>query len=163
MNIYQLPPGFSLCRDHIFKAVFTKDTPQSRGAITGLLSAFLGRKLSLLSITTNEPAVDDLRQRNIKPQRRTKAHEEYEITPNSIPLCAFFAFVVKSYCIKMFRTEHWPAFMQARRSMAAAGLSMTSTAPGRYQLPIREISSKTTNGFTGFLTTTQSGAFHWVD
>jgi hypothetical protein len=52
----QLPPGFTLCQDHVFTAVFTKNTPQSRGALTSLLSAFLDRKLTLVSVTANEPA-----------------------------------------------------------------------------------------------------------
>jgi hypothetical protein len=32
MQLDQLPPDFALCQDHVFKAVFTKDSPESRGA-----------------------------------------------------------------------------------------------------------------------------------
>jgi predicted transposase/invertase (TIGR01784 family) len=42
--------------DGVFKAVFTRDTPQSRGALKGLLSCFTGLDISVLSITANEPA-----------------------------------------------------------------------------------------------------------
>jgi predicted transposase/invertase (TIGR01784 family) len=41
--------------DDAFKAVFTRDTPESRGALKGLLSCLIGRDVSILSITANEP------------------------------------------------------------------------------------------------------------
>jgi predicted transposase/invertase (TIGR01784 family) len=66
MLLENLPPDFSLCRDAVFKAVFTKDTPESQGALKGLLSAFIGRKINSVSIINNEPAVDDLHQRQIR-------------------------------------------------------------------------------------------------
>jgi predicted transposase/invertase (TIGR01784 family) len=55
-----------ICQDGVFKAVFTKDTPESRAAITSLLSAFIGKELTVISITTNEVPIDDLRQRQIR-------------------------------------------------------------------------------------------------
>jgi hypothetical protein len=39
MNLNNLPPNFALCEDHVFKAVFTKDTPESRGALNGAPAA----------------------------------------------------------------------------------------------------------------------------
>jgi predicted transposase/invertase (TIGR01784 family) len=66
MLFENLPPDFSLCRDAVFKAVFTKDTPESRGALSGLISAFIGRKITSVSVINNEPAVDDMRQRQIR-------------------------------------------------------------------------------------------------
>jgi hypothetical protein len=54
MLFENLPPDFSLCRDPVFKAVFTKDTPESRGALSGLISAFIGRKISSVSVINNE-------------------------------------------------------------------------------------------------------------
>jgi hypothetical protein len=55
-----------ICLDNVFKAVFTKDIPESRGALSGLLSALIGRELTVLSITANEPPIDNLRDRQIR-------------------------------------------------------------------------------------------------
>jgi hypothetical protein len=55
-----------ICQDGVFKAVFTKETPESRAAITSLLSAFIGKDLTIASITTNEVPIDDTRQRQIR-------------------------------------------------------------------------------------------------
>ncbi|MDR1179982.1 MAG: Rpn family recombination-promoting nuclease/putative transposase, partial [Spirochaetales bacterium] len=52
--------------DNVFKAVFTKDTPESRGALSALLSALTGRRLVVIAITANEPPVDNLRDRQIR-------------------------------------------------------------------------------------------------
>jgi hypothetical protein len=56
----------SICSDQAFKAVFTRDTPQSRGALQKLLSAILEREVEIFSITANEPPVNDLRDRQIR-------------------------------------------------------------------------------------------------
>jgi predicted transposase/invertase (TIGR01784 family) len=55
-----------ICLDNVFKAVFTKNTPESRGALSRLLSALVGRELAVLTITANEPPVDNLRDRQIR-------------------------------------------------------------------------------------------------
>jgi hypothetical protein len=52
--------------DPVFKGVFTKDTAQSRGALSGLISALIGRTVTVETIIANEPAVDDLRQRYLR-------------------------------------------------------------------------------------------------
>jgi predicted transposase/invertase (TIGR01784 family) len=52
--------------DAVFKGVFTKDTAQSRGALSGLISALIGRAVTVEAIISNEPAVDDLRQRYLR-------------------------------------------------------------------------------------------------
>jgi predicted transposase/invertase (TIGR01784 family) len=54
------------CWDNVFKATFTKDTPESRGALNYFLSAIFGRNLTVLTITANEPAVDNLNERQIR-------------------------------------------------------------------------------------------------
>ena len=54
------------CWDNVFKAIFTKDTPESRGALEFLLSAILGRILAVVLITANEPPVDSLNERQIR-------------------------------------------------------------------------------------------------
>ena len=52
--------------DPVFKAVFTKDTPKSRGALSDLISALIGRTIKVENIIANEPPVDDLRQRYLR-------------------------------------------------------------------------------------------------
>jgi predicted transposase/invertase (TIGR01784 family) len=52
--------------DPVFKAVFTKDTKESRGALSHLISALIGRAVNVEAIITNEPPVDDLRQRYLR-------------------------------------------------------------------------------------------------
>jgi predicted transposase/invertase (TIGR01784 family) len=48
------------------KAVFTKATAASRGALSGLVSALIDRKVSIVAITANEPPVDSLQDRQIR-------------------------------------------------------------------------------------------------
>jgi predicted transposase/invertase (TIGR01784 family) len=52
--------------DPVFKAVFTKDTKESRGALSHLISALIGRTVNVETIIANEPPVDDLRQRYLR-------------------------------------------------------------------------------------------------
>jgi len=52
--------------DAVFKGVFTKDTAKSRGALSGLISALIGRTVTVETIIANEPPVDDTRQRYLR-------------------------------------------------------------------------------------------------
>jgi predicted transposase/invertase (TIGR01784 family) len=52
--------------DSVFKAVFTRDTPKSKGALSDLISALIGRAVKVETITANEPPIDDLRQRYLR-------------------------------------------------------------------------------------------------
>jgi len=52
--------------DPVFKAVFTKNTPKSRLALSDLISALIGRTVTVDAITANEPPVDDSRQRYVR-------------------------------------------------------------------------------------------------
>jgi predicted transposase/invertase (TIGR01784 family) len=52
--------------DPVFKAVFTRDTPKSKGALSDLISALIGRVVKVETITANEPPIDDLRQRYLR-------------------------------------------------------------------------------------------------
>jgi len=52
--------------DNIFKAVFTRDTPASKGALSGLVSALIERKVSVQTITANEPAANNTFDRSIR-------------------------------------------------------------------------------------------------
>ncbi|MDR1231105.1 MAG: Rpn family recombination-promoting nuclease/putative transposase [Spirochaetaceae bacterium] len=53
-------------RDSVFKAVFTKDCPESRRALECLISAVTGRDMTVLSIAANEPPVDSLRDKQAR-------------------------------------------------------------------------------------------------
>jgi predicted transposase/invertase (TIGR01784 family) len=55
-----------ICRDEVFKAVFTKETPESRAALSGLVSALIERKVSISEILANEPPVEGLWDRAIR-------------------------------------------------------------------------------------------------
>jgi predicted transposase/invertase (TIGR01784 family) len=53
-------------KDNVFKAVFTKDMPSSQKALGKLVSALVGRELSIVTINANEPPIDNLRDRQIR-------------------------------------------------------------------------------------------------
>jgi len=52
--------------DPVFKAVFTKETADSRGALSGLISALIGRTVTVETIVANEPATGFLGQKKIR-------------------------------------------------------------------------------------------------
>jgi len=52
--------------DKVFKAVFTRDTPESRTALSDLVSALIGRKVSIVEILANEPPADSLGDRALR-------------------------------------------------------------------------------------------------
>jgi len=52
--------------DEVFKAVFTRDTSKSRGALSKLISALIGRNVVVEVIIANEPPIDDTRQRYLR-------------------------------------------------------------------------------------------------
>jgi predicted transposase/invertase (TIGR01784 family) len=53
--------------------VFTRNTPESQGAISNMLSAMIGRELSVTAITANEPPIDNIRDRQIRFDINCKA------------------------------------------------------------------------------------------
>jgi len=52
--------------DPVFKAVFTRDTSNSRVALSDLISAFIGRTVAVDTMTASEPPVEDIRQRYVR-------------------------------------------------------------------------------------------------
>jgi predicted transposase/invertase (TIGR01784 family) len=62
-----------ICKDNVFKAVFTRDTPESQGALSKLLSAIIGRSLVVTTLTANEPPIDNIRDRQIRFDIKCKA------------------------------------------------------------------------------------------
>jgi len=57
---------FDIRYDPVFKAVFTKDTYESRGALSGLISTLIKHNVVVEAITANEPPINDLRQKYIR-------------------------------------------------------------------------------------------------
>ncbi|GHV21925.1 hypothetical protein FACS189494_08010 [Spirochaetia bacterium] len=55
-----------ICRDNVFKAVFTKDNPKSLGALEILISCLIKQDITVTSITANEPPIDSLSDRQIR-------------------------------------------------------------------------------------------------
>jgi predicted transposase/invertase (TIGR01784 family) len=64
-----------ICLDNVFKAVFTKNIPESRGALSNLLSVLTGRELAVVAITANEPPIDNIRDRQIRFDINCKAKD----------------------------------------------------------------------------------------
>ena len=61
--------------DNVFKAVFTKGTPASQGALSKLVSALIGREVTIIAITANEPPIESLRDRQIRFDINCKAED----------------------------------------------------------------------------------------
>ena len=57
---------FDIRRDAVFKAVFTKETQESRGALSKLVSALIRRELYIVSVLANEPPVTNINDRQIR-------------------------------------------------------------------------------------------------
>jgi predicted transposase/invertase (TIGR01784 family) len=55
-----------ICYDNVFKAVFTKPSPESQGALSSLVSALIGQEVTVDTITANEPAIDNLHDRRMR-------------------------------------------------------------------------------------------------
>jgi predicted transposase/invertase (TIGR01784 family) len=53
-------------RDNVFKAVFTKNMPESKRALGKLVSALIGREVTIDAIYANEPPIDNLYDRQIR-------------------------------------------------------------------------------------------------
>jgi len=55
-----------ICKDNVFKAVFTKETAASRTALSRFVSAVIGRNVEIINLTANEPTIENLRDRQIR-------------------------------------------------------------------------------------------------
>ena len=55
-----------ICWDNVFKAVFARDTEDSRTALSSLVSAVIGRELEVLDILANEPAPESTWDRLVR-------------------------------------------------------------------------------------------------
>ena len=68
INIYfdEKDEIFDICHDEVFKAVFTRDTLESRRALSRLISAFICLDITVITINANEPPIDNIRDRQIR-------------------------------------------------------------------------------------------------
>jgi predicted transposase/invertase (TIGR01784 family) len=66
IKISETDDVIDICMDNVFKAVFTKDTPESQGALSKLLSAVIGREITVTAISANEPPIENIRDRQIR-------------------------------------------------------------------------------------------------
>jgi predicted transposase/invertase (TIGR01784 family) len=69
MTPIQLKPTDDLLNilvDPVFKAVFTRDTKESRGALMALISAYTGSEVAQVFVKQNEPAIEDAAERQIR-------------------------------------------------------------------------------------------------
>jgi predicted transposase/invertase (TIGR01784 family) len=69
MNDVRIAPGddlLNICSDPVLKAVLTKDTPESRGALRSVLSAYTGKQVSDVQVRENEPAVGSIIEKKIR-------------------------------------------------------------------------------------------------
>ena len=55
-----------ICRDNVFKAVFTRNNPVSKGALSKLISALICREVYVDAINANEPPIDNFHDRQIR-------------------------------------------------------------------------------------------------
>jgi predicted transposase/invertase (TIGR01784 family) len=53
-------------KDNVFKAVFTKNTLESTRALSKLISALIGRDITIVSLLANESAIENVRDRQIR-------------------------------------------------------------------------------------------------
>ena len=103
--------SLSICNDAVFKAVFTKDTPESRTALRSLLSAFLERELSILEVMPNEPAINDFRDRLIRFDFAVKfndgelANVEMTINPKNDETLRFEYYTARLFVIQNIRGQ----------------------------------------------------------
>jgi len=61
--------------DNVFKAVFTGGTPTSKKALSRLISALIGREITVISINANEPPINNVRDRQISFDINCKARD----------------------------------------------------------------------------------------
>ena len=108
MRVYFSPDDdiVNPCWDNVFKAIFTKDSPESRGALSRFLSALIGEELTVISITANEPPVNDLREKQIRYDITCKfadgrlANIEMTISPKKYELVR-----VEYYSTRLFASQ----------------------------------------------------------
>jgi predicted transposase/invertase (TIGR01784 family) len=65
-RVYDHDDPLDIRKDPVFKAVFTKETPAARGALSKLVSTFISRDVIVETIWANEPPVENLKDRKMR-------------------------------------------------------------------------------------------------
>jgi predicted transposase/invertase (TIGR01784 family) len=66
IKILETDEPLDIRKDPVFKAVFTKETPASRAALSNLVSALISKNVTIVSILANEPPVENMRDRQLR-------------------------------------------------------------------------------------------------
>ena len=61
--------------DPVFKAVFTRECPESTGALSNLVSALIGREVTIVAILSNEPPIENIRDRQVRFDIKCRAKD----------------------------------------------------------------------------------------
>ena len=90
-------------KDYVFKAVFARDTPESMGALSKLVSALIETDVSIVSILANEPPIDNISDRQIRFDINCRAENDELI---NVEMCfnpdAFEPLRMEYYTTKLF-------------------------------------------------------------
>ena len=65
-QVFETDDLLDIRKDPVFKAVFTKENPAARGALSRLVSALIGRDITINRIWANEQPIDSLGDRKIR-------------------------------------------------------------------------------------------------
>jgi mannose/fructose/N-acetylgalactosamine-specific phosphotransferase system component IID len=69
MKDFLIKPGENLLDpklDPIFKAIFTSSNPESKGALKNFLTVFIGKKVKEVSIISNESAIKQQNEKQVR-------------------------------------------------------------------------------------------------
>jgi predicted transposase/invertase (TIGR01784 family) len=66
MRLNETDDLIDICYDIVFKSVFTRNSPESRGALEDLLSAVTGQEIAVETVVANEPPAGSLLDRQIR-------------------------------------------------------------------------------------------------
>jgi predicted transposase/invertase (TIGR01784 family) len=106
--------------DPVFKAIFTKDTPASRGALRSLVSAYVRRELDILTVIANEPPVLNKDDRQIRYDiacvfnNGEKADVEMTLRPGKSEALRMEYYLARLHCSQELKGD--PAYAGVKRS-----------------------------------------------
>ena len=93
-------------QDNVFKAVFTRETPESQVALSRFVSALIGYEVSIVTISANEPPIDSLYDRqirydiNCKTENDERVNVEMSLNPDT-----FEPVRLEYYAAKLFTDQ----------------------------------------------------------
>jgi predicted transposase/invertase (TIGR01784 family) len=108
------------CDDPVFKAIFTKDTPASRGALRSLVSAYVHQELDILTVIANEPPVHNKDDRQIRYDiacvfnNGEKADVEMTLHPGKFEIQRMEYYLARLHCSQELKGD--PSYAGVKRS-----------------------------------------------